>query len=133
MGHHAGGEFRCDFFALGLDLRKLFPVAFRAFVSRVLLGINLFLLIYFVAKSFFVIYLSTRFTFSLAQANGMVSVFFVVIVISTIVVGFISDTMRVRKPFLLSGAAALIIVTLLFISRTGQPTSAALMSVLLAA
>jgi len=96
------------------------------------LGINLFLLIYFVAKSFFVIYLSTRFTFSLAQANGMVSVFFVVIVISTIVVGFISDTMRVRKPFLLSGATALIIVTLLFISRIGQPTSAALMSVLLA-
>jgi len=95
------------------------------------LGINLFLLIYFVAKSFFVIYLSTRFTFPLAQANGMVSVLFVVIVISSIVVGFLSDMMRVRKPFLLIGSTTLTIVTLLFISRIGQPTSAALMTVLL--
>jgi MFS family permease len=96
------------------------------------LGINLFLLIYFVAKSFFVIYLSTSFAFPLAQANGMVSVFFVVIVISTLVVGFLSDMMRVRKPLLLVGATALIIVTLLFLSRIGQPTSTVVMTVLLA-
>jgi sugar phosphate permease len=96
------------------------------------LGINLFLLIYYVAKSFFVIYLSTSFKFPLAQANGMVSIFWVVIVISTIVVGFISDATRVRKPFMLIGTTALIIVTLLFLSRIGQPTSAALMTILLA-
>ena len=54
----------------------------------------------------------------------MVSVFFVIIVISSM--------MRVRKPLLLIGTIRLGIVTLLFISRTGQPTSAALMTVLLA-
>jgi Na+/melibiose symporter-like transporter len=95
------------------------------------LGINLFLLIYVVARSFFVIYLSTSFNFPLAQANGMVSVFFLVILISSILVGFISDKMRVRKPFMLIGSSSLVIVTLLFTSRTGQLTSDALITVLL--
>jgi MFS family permease len=96
------------------------------------LGISLFLLIYNASARFFVIYLSTSFKFPLAQANGMVSIFWAFIVLSSIGIGFISDATRVRKPFMLIGTMALIIVTLLFISRIGQPTSAALMTVLLA-
>ncbi len=94
-------------------------------------GIDLFLLIYFIARGFFVIFLSTSFKFPLAQANGMVSIFFVAIVITAVAVGFLSDATHVRKPYMLVGTSALIIVTLLFISRIGQPTSAALMTVLL--
>jgi MFS family permease len=96
------------------------------------LGISLFLLLYRTAASFFVIYLSTSFKFPLAQANGMVSIFWAFIVLAAIVVGFLSDATLVRKPYMLIGTMALIIVTLLFNSRIGQPTSAALMSVLLA-
>jgi MFS family permease len=96
------------------------------------LGIDLFLLMYFIARGFFVIFLSTSYKFPLAQANGMVSIFFVAIVITAVVVGFLSDATHVRKPYMLVGTSALIIVTLLFISHIGQPTSAALMTVLLA-
>ena len=103
----------------------------RPRILIIALGINLFLLLSFGARGFFVIFLSTSFKFPLAEANGMVSTFFVAIAISAVVVGFLSDAARVRKPFMLSGAIALIIVTLLFISRIGQPTNAALMTVLL--
>ncbi len=95
------------------------------------LGISLFLLIYYAAVGFFVIYLNGIFKFSVAEANGMVSIFWAVNVLSAIVVGFISDAVLVRKPFMVIGTVALIIVTLLFIGRIGQPTSAGLMTVLL--
>jgi MFS family permease len=95
------------------------------------LGIGLFLLIYFAAVGFFVIYLNGIFKYSVAEANGMVSIFWAVNVLSAIAVGFISDAVLVRKPFMVIGTIALIIVSILFIGRIGQPTSAALMTVLL--
>jgi MFS family permease len=101
----------------------------RLIISSI--GISLFLLIYYAAVGFFVIYLNGIFKFSVAEANGMVSIFWAVNVLSAIVVGFISDAVLVRKPFMVIGTVALIIVTLLFIGRIGQPTSAGLMTVLL--
>ncbi len=95
------------------------------------IGISLFLLIYFAAVGFFVIYLSTIFKFPVAQANGMVSIFWMVNVVSAIVIGFVSDAVLVRKPFMVLGSVALIIVTLLFIGRIGQPPNAGVMTVLL--
>jgi MFS family permease len=95
------------------------------------LGISLFLLIYFAAVGFFVIYLNGIFKFSVAEANGMVSIFWAVNVLSAIAIGFVSDAAMVRKPFMVIGTIALIIVSILFLSRIGQPTSAALMTVLL--
>jgi MFS family permease len=96
------------------------------------LGIDLLLLMYFVARSFFVIFLSSSFKFPLAQVNGIVSIFWVAIVVSTIMIGFLSDAILVRKAFMLIGTVVLIIATLLFISRLGQPTSTALVTTLLA-
>ncbi len=95
------------------------------------LGISVFLLIYFAAVGFFPLYLSTIFQFSLAQANGLVGIFWLVNVVAAILVGVISDRTIVRKPYMLGGAIATIIVTLLFMSRIGQPTSATLMAVFL--
>ncbi len=95
------------------------------------LGISLFLLIYYAAVGFFVIYLSTIFHFSVAQANGMVSIFWMVNVLSAILIGFVSDAAMVRKPFMVPGSVALIVVTLLFIRRIGQPPDATIMTILL--
>jgi sugar phosphate permease len=95
------------------------------------LGISLFLLIYYAAVGYFPLYLNSIFKFTLAQANGLVSVFWAVNVIAAIAIGFISDRTFVRKPYMLLGCIATIIVTLLFISRIGVPTSAALMAVFL--
>jgi MFS family permease len=95
------------------------------------LGISLYLLMYYAAVAFFPLYLSSIFKFSVAEANGLVSIFWVVNVVAAIVIGFISDRTLVRKPYMLLGAIATIIVTLLFISRIGQPTGAGLMAVFL--
>ena len=95
------------------------------------LGISLYLLMYYAAVSFFPLYLSSIFKFSVAEANGLVSIFWTVNVVAAIVIGFISDRTLVRKPYMLLGAIATIIVTLLFISRIGQPTGAGLMAVFL--
>ncbi|EFH85546.1 MFS transporter [Ktedonobacter racemifer] len=95
------------------------------------LGISLYLLMYFAAVGFFPLYLSSIFKFSVAQANGLVSIFWLVNVAAAIIIGFISDRTLVRKPYMLFGAIATIIVTLLFISRIGVPTDATLMAVFL--
>ena len=95
------------------------------------LGISLYLLMYYAAVGYFPIYLNSIFKFTVAQANGLVSVFWIVNVVAAIVIGFISDLTKVRKPYMLLGCLATIVVTILFISRIGVATSASLMTVFL--
>lgn len=95
------------------------------------LGISLYLLMYFAAVGYFPLYLSSIFKFSVAQANGLVSVFWAVNVVAAIAIGFISDRTLVRKPYMLLGCIATMVVTFLFITRIGVPTSAGLMTVFL--
>lgn len=95
------------------------------------LGISLYLLMYYAAVGYFPIYLNSIFKFTVAQANGLVSVFWIVNVVAAIVIGFISDLTKVRKPYMLLGCLATIVVTILFISRIGVPTSASLMTIFL--
>jgi MFS family permease len=95
------------------------------------LGISLYLLIYYAAVGFFPLYLTTIFGYTPAQANGLVSIFWMVNVVAAIVIGFISDKTLVRKPYMLAGCITTIIVTILFISRIGVPTSSGLMVIFL--
>jgi MFS family permease len=95
-------------------------------------GISVFLLIYYAAVAFFPLYLTTIFPFTLAQANGFVSVFWIVNVVAAIGIGLLSDRTVVRKPYMLLGTIATILVTILFITRIGQPTSGGLMTLFLA-
>ncbi|HET8847031.1 MAG TPA: MFS transporter [Ktedonobacteraceae bacterium] len=95
------------------------------------LGISLFLFIYYAAVGLFPIYLTSIFKFTAAQANGLVSVFWIVNVVAAILIGFISDRTLVRKPYMLAGCITTIIVTILFIGRIGVPTDAGLMIVFL--
>ena len=102
---------------------------YRLIISS--LGISLYLLMYYAAVAFFPTYLSSIFRFSLAEANGLVSIFWIVNVAAAILIGFISDRTLMRKPYMLVGAIATIIVTLLFISRIGVPTQGTLMAIFL--
>lgn len=94
-------------------------------------GISVFLLMYYAAVGYFPLYLNSIFKFTLAQANGLVSIFWAVNVIAAVLFGFFSDRLHTRKPFMFLGGMATAIVTLLFISRIGVPTSGALMAVFL--
>lgn len=94
-------------------------------------GIAVFLLMYYAAVGYFPIYLSAIFKFTPAEANGLVSVFWAINVVAAVLFGFLSDRMHTRKPFMFIGGVATAIVTVLFISRIGVPTSGALMIVFL--
>ncbi len=101
----------------------------RLLVSSV--GISVFLLMYFAAVGYFPLYLNAIFKFSLAEANGLVSIYWAVNVVAAVLFGFFSDRLHTRKPFMLLGGVTTVIVTILFISRIGVPTSGPLMVVFL--
>jgi MFS family permease len=105
-------------------------------------GISVFLLIYYVAASFFTIYYPTVFKnpdgtqFTVAQANGLNQWFWGADIIALIAAGILSDRLRVRKPFMLFGALASMVMLIIFASRASHPftsyTTLAWLSVLLA-
>ena len=101
----------------------------RLLISSV--GISVFLLMYYAAVGYFPLYLNSIFKFTLAEANGLVSVYWAVNVIAAILFGFFSDLLHTRKPFMALGGVTTVIVTILFISRIGVPTSGPLMIVFL--
>ena len=94
-------------------------------------GISIFLLMYYAAVGYFPLYLNSIFKFTLADANGLVSIFWAINVIAAVLFGFFSDRLHTRKPFMFLGGVATVIVTILFISRIGVPTSGPLMAVFL--
>ena len=118
-----------------IDVEKAIEHPWRQMLNPRLMvsafGISVFLLIYYAAVGFFPLYLTSIFKFSVSEANGLVSVFWLVNVVAAILIGFISDRTLVRKPYMLIGCIATIVVTLLFISRIGVPTSSGLMIVFL--
>ncbi len=96
------------------------------------LGISLFLLLYYAAVAYFPIYLTTIFKYPLVLANGLLSIYWICDVIASIATGIISDRLEVRKPFMVYGGIANIVIIVLFISRIGQPTSPFLMGIIFA-
>lgn len=122
--------------ARGLDVDSALKHPWRQMLrARILLsafGVSVFLLLYYATVSYFPLYFTTIFKYSLSEANGLLALYWAVDIISSIVGGVISDKFDVRKPFMLGGVIGNILVTLVFISRVGQPTSPVFMGVLLA-
>ena len=91
------------------------------------LGIALFLLVYYPAAGFFTIYWSTVFknpdgsNFSVSQANGLNEWFWGAEIVALIVVGFVSDKLKVRKPFMAVGAVGAIIFLIIFLLTASHP------------
>ena len=106
------------------------------------LGISLFLLVYYAASSFFTIYWSTTFKnpdgtlYSVPQANGLNQWFWGAEIVTLIVVGWLSDRVLVRKPFMLIGSIGAMVSLVLFLARATHPhtghTTLIVLSVILA-
>ena len=86
-------------------------------------AISVFLLIYFAAVGFFVVYFTTTFGFTEKQANGIGNWFWAFDAGALIVIGLLSDRFRVRKPFMVIGAVGAVVMTIVFASRTGHPAT----------
>ncbi len=89
-------------------------------------GIAIFLLVYYAAAGFFTIFYSTTFKnpngsyFSVTQANGLNVWFWGADALALIVLGVLSDRLRVRKPFMLVGSFGAIAMLIVFLMRANQ-------------
>ncbi len=86
-------------------------------------GISVFLLFYYAAVGFFTVYFTTIFGFTVPMADGIGNWFWAFDAGALVVVGLISDRLRVRKPFMIVGAIGAIVMTILFLTRATHPTT----------
>ena len=90
-------------------------------------GIAMFLLVYYVAAGFFTIYFAVSFVnangvnLSTSQVNGLNAWFWGADIVSLIVVGWVSDRLRVRKPLMLVGAVGAIVTLIVFMGYATHP------------
>ncbi|MHB1710091.1 MAG: MFS transporter [Acidimicrobiales bacterium] len=87
-------------------------------------GISIFLIIYYTAVGFFTVYFTTIFKgFTVPMADGIGNWFWAFDAGALVVVGLLSDKLRVRKPFMLVGAVGSIVMTIMFLTRATHPTT----------
>jgi hypothetical protein len=95
-------------------------------------AISIFLLIYYTAVGFAVIYLTTVFAFTVKDANGLGNWNWGFNVLAVILIGVVSDLFRVRKPFMFIGGVAAAIMTVVFLLQFGHHPSYYTMAAILA-
>jgi len=84
------------------------------------LAVSIMLLIYYTAVGFSVIYLSTVFSESLKNANGLGNWNWGFNAIGVILIGIISDRFRVRKPFMVIGGVLAAVMIVLYLMEAGK-------------
>jgi MFS family permease len=106
--------------ARGLDLVALTKNRWRQVlhVNTVFspIAINLFLIIYFTAIAYFVFYLPAFLHFSLSSFNGIQEIYWSVNIVALVVWGYLSDRLRVRKPFMVLGSIGTIVSIILLMN-----------------
>jgi MFS family permease len=84
------------------------------------IAVSIMLLIYYTAVGFAVIYLTTVFGFSVKNANGLGNWNWGFNVIAVILIGWISDKFRVRKPFMVLGGVLAAVMTVVYLEQAGH-------------
>ncbi|MHB8681176.1 MAG: MFS transporter [Acidimicrobiales bacterium] len=111
--------------ARGIDVEKATAHPLRTMLKLDLmsssLAISLFLLIYYASVSVLTLYWVVVFSRSTADANGINTWYWAFDAATLIVIGFVSDRLRVRKPFMVIGALGAMVMTLLLIAQAGHP------------
>jgi MFS family permease len=84
-------------------------------------GIGVFLIIYYTLIASLVVYMATIFRYTQQRANALGNWMWAFNAVALVVVGLLSDRLRVRKPFMVLGAAGAIVCTVLFALRATHP------------
>ncbi|MGH3150096.1 MAG: MFS transporter, partial [Streptosporangiaceae bacterium] len=101
-------------------LRRPFRQLLKPDVIISSIAVSIMLLIYYTAVLASVIYLTTVFGFSLKNANGLGNWNWGFNVIAVILVGFLSDRFRVRKPFMVFGGVLAAVMTVIYLEQAGH-------------
>jgi MFS family permease len=89
----------------------------RPDVAGSALAISLFLLLYFAAVGNFVVFFATNFGYTEQRANAVANWYWAANAIALVAVGLLSDRLKVRKPFMIVGAAGSIAASAIFATR----------------
>ncbi|MEV6792953.1 MFS transporter [Streptomyces sp. NPDC051320] len=111
--------------AKGLDTETLRRGEWRQMLRPDILGsafaISAFLLLYFAAVGNFVVYFATNYGFSEQRTNGLANWYWGANAIALVLVGLLSDRLKVRKPFMIVGAVGTVVATAVFATRATHP------------
>jgi MFS transporter, ACS family, D-galactonate transporter len=111
--------------AKGIDLEATAKKPFRQMLKPDIIlsafAISVFLIIYYVAVGFFPAYFQTIFGFSQSKANSLGNWIWAFDALALLVIGWLSDKIRVRKPFMVVGAIGAIAMTIIFLTRATHP------------
>jgi MFS family permease len=122
--------------AKGIDVEAALKHPFRQLLKADVvvsaLAVSLMLLIYYTAVGFSVIYLSTVFGFSTKDANGLGNWNWGFNVLAVILIGILSDRLRVRKPFMVIGGVGAALMTVIFLLQAGLQPSYYTLAIILA-
>ena len=123
--------------ARGIDVEDSLRHPWRQMMHLDIIGsafaISVFLLIYYTAVGFFTVYFTALHGFSLSRANSIGDWFWGFDAIALILIGIISDRVRVRKPFMVLGAVGGIVMMIVFLNlgaKTSYATFAVVISIL---
>jgi len=123
--------------AKGIDVESMLHHPWRQLLKPDVvvssLAISIFLLIYYSAVAFLVIYMVFVFGFSVKDANGLGNWEWGLNVAAVILIGFLSDRLRVRKPFMVVGGVASAVMTVVFLLQFGHHPSYYTMALIVAA
>ena len=123
--------------AKGLDIQSALRNPWRQLLKPDVvvsaLGISIFLLVYYTAVGFGLIYFVTVFGFSVKNGNGLGNWNWGFNVIAVILFGIISDRLRVRKPFMVVGGIAAAVMMVVYLEQAGHHPSYYTLAILVAA
>jgi hypothetical protein len=113
--------------AAGLDPEQALHGHWRQMLRPDIVGpafaISVFLMLYYIAVAFFVVFFATVFGYTAARTNHLANWFWIANAIALGVCGIASDRLLVRKPFMIVGSVVSLIGVALFASATTQPTT----------
>ncbi len=87
------------------------------------IGVSLFLLLYYTAVGFFVLYFTTVTGFDQARANSLGNWFWAADAVAVVTIGLLSDRTGVRKPFMVAGALGAVVATIAFAATATDTTT----------
>ncbi|MGO9197875.1 MAG: MFS transporter [Acidimicrobiales bacterium] len=111
--------------AAGLDVESMLEKPWRQMLRPdVILGalaISTFLIIYYTAVGFNVVYFQTVFNFTTAKANSVGNWWWAFNALALVIVGVLSDKVRVRKPFMVFGCVGAIVMSIIYLGYATHP------------
>ena len=113
--------------AAGIDVEESLRHPFRQMMHADILlsafAISVFLIIYYVAVGFFPVFFETVHGYSQSRANTLGDWFWAFDAAGLLVVGALSDRIRVRKPFMVFGAVCAVVFTIIFAIESAHATT----------